>query len=169
MNIHSIFSISTLLLGLTLISCNSEQSKEKAVSQKKDSVVNVYRKPPSGFTDTLIVASKAAIFYNPDSVQLERLMTLNGKVVYENTVHDCFYQMRNARMELKQYWPQIKKIEFSRIRYLIFIKSNKEKIVFDLDKKGDMCGIFLFDPKKNPQLIDMMNIDTELNFYFNNP
>jgi hypothetical protein len=29
-----------------------------------------------------------------------------------------------------------------------------------------MCGIFLFDGKKEPELADMMNIDTALGFYF---
>jgi hypothetical protein len=35
-----------------------------------------------------------------------------------------------------------------------------------LDTKEEMFGILLFDRKKEPELVDMMNIDTALGFYF---
>jgi hypothetical protein len=36
----------------------------------------------------------------------------------------------------------------------------------DLDKYAETYGLFLFDGKKSPKLVDMMNIDTELYVYF---
>lgn len=69
-------------------------------------------------------------------------------------------------MVLRNYWPQIRIIETHEAQYLLFIKRDKRKICIDLNKKNDICGVFLFDRKKDPELIDMMNIDTELNFYF---
>ena len=87
-------------------------------------------------------------------------------MIFESMVHDCFYQIKNARMVLKKQWPQVKIIETSRARYLLFIKADKSKICIDLDTKNDMCGLFLFDGKKDPVLTDMTNIDTALKFYF---
>ena len=45
-------------------------------------------------------------------------------------------------------------------------KSNKSKVSIDLNDKNDICGLFLFDGKKDPALVDMPNIDTQLGFYF---
>ena len=87
-------------------------------------------------------------------------------MIFESLTHDCFYQMRNARMVLKKYWPQVRIIETSKARYLLFIRADKRKICIDLNNKNDICGVFLFEKDKDPQLIDMMNIDTELGFYF---
>jgi hypothetical protein len=125
-----------------------------------------YKKPSSSFGDTLIIKDRSAVFYNPDSLQREKIKEMTGKNNYESDEHDCFYLMRNARTELKKYWPQIHIIETSANRYLLFVKADKTNTCIDLNSKGDMCGIFLFDGKKEPELADMMNIDTALGFYF---
>lgn len=80
--------------------------------------------------------------------------------------HDCHFQMENARTVLKKYWPGVKIVEACKERYLLFVKQDKTKICIDLNDKNDICGLFLFDPHKNPVLVDMPNIDTELGFYF---
>lgn len=123
-------------------------------------------KPPSSFADTLIIQNPSAVFYNPDSVQLDKIRSINKKMIFESLMHDCFFQMRNARLVLQKYWPRIRIIETSKARYLLFIKADKTKTIIDLNSKNDICGIFLFDSKQDPELIDMMNVDTELGFYF---
>lgn len=125
-----------------------------------------YKKPPSGYSDSIIISGKSAVFYNADSLQLEKIKVITDNMVYENNIHDCFYQMRNARMVLKKYWPKIHITETSKIRYLVFVEDDKSKIYIDLDIQNDQCGIFLFDPGKKPQFVDMTNIDTELGLYF---
>ena len=50
----------------------------------------------------------------------------------------------------------------------LFKSVNKENHIIDLNNINDMSGIILFKPTDKPILIDMMNIDTELGFYFNN-
>ena len=127
----------------------------------------IISKPPSSYTDSLIITPESAVLYNSDPLQLEKIKAINKEMVFESMVHDCFYQMKNARMVLKKYWPQLKIIDTSKARYLVFIKADKSKTYIDLDTKNDMCGLFLFDGKKDPILIDMTNIDTELRFYFN--
>ena len=74
--------------------------------------------------------------------------------------------MRNARIVLKKYWGRLRIIETSNARYLQFLKADKSSTIIDLNTVGDISGMFLFDPKKKPLLIDMMNIDTELGFYY---
>jgi hypothetical protein len=125
-----------------------------------------YQKPSSSFHDTLIIDMIAAVFYNPDSLQLHKIQAITKKELYETDVHNCFYLMRNARTVLEKYWPHIHIVETSEYRYLVFIKADNSRTCVDLDTKEEMCGILLFDRKKEPELVDMMNIDTALGFYF---
>ena len=167
-------SKTTLLSGLILIgafiylySCtNTESSKKNNTEIPATSHAVQYKKPSSGFSDTLVINEISAVFYNPDSLQLNKIQAITKKELYETDVHNCFYLMRNARMVLKKYWPRIHIVETSEYRYLLFVKADNSRTCIDLDTKEDMCGILLFDRKKGPELIDMMNIDTALGFYF---
>lgn len=87
-------------------------------------------------------------------------------MVFEGLMHDCFFQMRNAHIVLKKYYPKIKIIESTKARYLLFVKEDKSKTCIDLNSKNDICGMYIFNTEKNPQLVDMANVDTELEFYF---
>ncbi len=145
---------------------NTESSKKNNTEIPATSRAVQYKKPSSSFSDTLVINRISAVFYNPDSLQLNRIKAITKKELYETNVHNCLYLMRNARMVLKKYWPHIHIIESSEYRYLLFIKADNSQTCIDLDTKEDMCGILLFDRKKEPELIDMMNIDTALGFYF---
>ena len=150
-----------------LCSCTNAGSPKTNHTEKPAASHPVqYKKPSSSFGDTLIINKVCAVFYNPDSLQLNKIQAMTNKELYETDVHNCFYLMRNARAVLKKYWPQIHIIETSKYRYLLFIKADNGRTCVDLDTKEDMCGILLFDRKKEPELIDMMNIDTALGFYF---
>jgi hypothetical protein len=150
-----------------LYSCKDTESHKKSNTKPHATSHTVqYQKPSSSFSDTLVIKSVSAVFYSPDSLQLNEIRAITEKRLYETEVHNCFYLMRNARMVLKKYWPHIHIIESSEYRYLLFIKADNSQTCIDLNTKEDMCGIFLFDRKKEPELIDMMNIDTDLGFYF---
>ena len=126
----------------------------------------IIKKPGTAFTDTLIIKANSAVFYSPDSLQMKKIKMVNDKVTFDLLTHNCHYQMENARIVLKKYWPQLKVFETSTIRYLVFEKTNKSKVCIDLNDKNDICGLFLFDGKKDPALVDMPNVDTQLGFYF---
>jgi hypothetical protein len=157
----------SIFVLICLYSCtNTGSSKKNNAKQPAISHAVPYRKPSSSYNDTLVINSISAVFYNPDSLQLHKIQAITEKRLYETDVHNCFYLMRNARMVLKKYWPYIRIIESSEYRYLLFIKADNSQTCIDLNTKEDMCGILLFDRKKEPELIDMMNIDTALGFYF---
>src|SRR4029079_19048099 len=90
-----------------LISCSGENKKNnsiKNITEKKDTII---RKPPSSFSDTIVIGFPSAVFYNPDSLQLKKIKETTLKNEYESEVHNCFYLTRNARTVLKKYWPKI--------------------------------------------------------------
>jgi hypothetical protein len=123
-------------------------------------------KPGSHYNDTILVHSNSAVFYSPDSIQLQEIKSFNDSRVFEGIMHECFYQQRNARNVLKMEYPGIKIVEVKNARYLLFRKESKETEVIDLNRQNDPCGLFLFDPARSPKLADMMNIESELGFYF---
>jgi hypothetical protein len=154
------------LPAITSLSCTDPSRQTTPAQNKIETKAGTKNKPPATFSDTIKINSQAAVFYTPDSLQLEKIKEISVKNEYETDVHNCFYLMRNARAALKKNWAQVHIIETSNNRYLLFIKADKKQSLIDLNSKGDMCGIFLFDGEKEPELADMMNIDTAIGFYF---
>ncbi len=164
-----------ILYGLCLLfiicptsSC-SDNAAKKAPPAEHPTQKNIAssNKPPSGYQDTLAIDSRSAVFYYPDSLQLEKIRNLIDSNVFNAMMHEYFYQMRNARIVINRDWTGIKVIEAKNIRYLLFEKQNKQIQLIDLDQKGDPYGLFLFDGEKDVTMADMMNIDNELSRYFN--
>ncbi|HET9429951.1 MAG TPA: hypothetical protein VFO70_02185 [Chitinophagaceae bacterium] len=108
----------------------------------------------------------SAVFYHPDSVQLEKIKALIDPTIFEGSMHEYFFQMRNARMVLKKHWPGIRIVEAMNTRWLGFIRAGKDTSYIDLDTQNEPYGIYLFDGLNTSLHIDMTNIDTELGLYF---
>lgn len=156
-------------LTITLFSCNNNgaASEQEHNKLKNVTAATVVIKQPSTFQDTLIIHSPAAVFYHPDSFQLLKIKAHTDSMQYAGSMHEYFYQMRNARIVIKKTWPALTIIEAKKYRYLLFIEKNGAKDCIDLDKKNDPYGLFVFDLKKPPRLIDMTNIETGISFYLN--
>ena len=158
-----------LSIGLLILFGSCNQVNKGNIQPSETSKVTkrrIIKKPGSSFNDTLNIKSNSAVFYVPDSVQMEKMKKVNEKEVFDLLIHNCYYQMQNARQVIKKDWPKIKIIETSTHRYLLFEKANKEEKCIDLNDRNDICGLFLFDGKKDPALVDMPNIDTQLHLYF---
>jgi len=148
-----------------ITSCNNSSVNKEPVKDNTVPDKTIQSKPPSNYQDTLIIDLKAAVFFGPDSLQLKKIKEITEETIFEAQSHEYFFQMRNARIVLKKNWPSITIIEAKNVRYLLFKKSDNDSVCVDLDKK-DPYGLFLFDTKKDPHFADMMNIDSELPFYF---
>jgi hypothetical protein len=116
--------------------------------------------------DTVFIDQSTAIFFQADTSQLTQIQKQIPPMNYESMCHDCFYQMRNAKNVMKQYWKNIAIVDVSHVRFLIFKKGDHSTRMIDLNSTRDICGIYLFEPAKDPELIDMMNVDTALENYF---
>ena len=152
--------------GTILCSCSNGADKKIDDVPIKKNELSQPTKYPSAFNDSLWVSSPAAVFFHPDSTQLEKFRQTSSKNVYESTTHESFFQMRNCRIVLKKYWPHVSIQEAHKFRYLVFKKSDQRSTVIDLNNQGNLYGLFLFHPDKEPELVDMMNIETALGFYF---
>lgn len=154
------------MLSCSIISCSNNSIKKEA-SNKRKQEKQTLSKPASTYQDTLLIDQTSAVFYHPDSLQLEKIRKIVDSNVFNATLHEYFYQMRNAKIIINKDWPHIKIIEANNARYLNFKKNNNVITIIDLDTKGDPHGLFLFQPGQDPRHADMMNIETELSRYFN--
>src|SRR5687768_10534726 len=155
--------VSCLLIFCLLVmsGCNSQEKPNKAPTQEIPGA-----KPPSSYNDTLTIDYLSAVFYLPDSMQLERIKASTGKQVFEGSMHEYESQFRNSKNVLAADWAQVRVTEVKKIRFLRFIKNNKQVSLVDLNTKGDPYGLIIFNKEKEPQLVDMTNVDNELYYYF---
>lgn len=159
---HSLAFFLTVILNLSCSdpSPNSQHQKEIKNSSPQKA------KPSSSYSDTIKIKPLAAVFFSPDSMQLEKIKAITDPMVFESQTHEFFYQMRNSRIVIKKYYPHVKIIEIKNYRYLFFMNQDGTEEYYDLNTQNDPWGILLFDGQKAPRLVDMTNIDTELGFYF---
>ena len=152
-----------IIFMVTLLSCSGNREKK---IQSQQPVIKVEKiKPPSSFSDTMVVSGATAVFYYPDSLQDLRIKAVTDSGVYTSTLHEMFYQIRYSKIILKKYFPHIKIVETRNARYVLFKKAALTAECIDLNTKNDARGMFIFDGKQLPRLVDMTNVETELGFY----
>ncbi len=164
---NSLGSIIVILFTSFLqISCNDSPRKLPKDTGKIENKDTLHQKPPASFSDTIIIDFSSAVFYFPDSLQLKKIRSTTDPKIFESLTHENFYQVRNSKLVLKQYYPYVKITDISDTRYLLFKLKRTNTVIIDLNKTNDPYGLFIFDTKKPPQQVDMTNIETELGFYF---
>jgi hypothetical protein len=149
---------------LFVVCCKENASKNKDVV-KTDSAQQK-GKPPSNFQDSLFISQPSAIFFEPDSVQFQKLKAISDEKGFQTNVHESFFQFKTAKSFLQQHLPLVKILSARNSRYLVFKPGGKIARVIDLDKVPDAWGLYFFEPGKDPRLVDMMSIDTEAPNYF---
>ena len=151
---------------ITAVACVNSTGKNETTLTRPIASPKKKTKPPASFSDTLTIGSKSAVFYYPDSLQLEKLKSILDTSVFEAITHEYFYQFRYLHTVLKKYWPQVKIVEARNVRYLLFIKANGSAEIIDLDTKDDPYGLFVFDTRKKPDQLELTNVESEIGFYF---
>ncbi|RYG54829.1 MAG: hypothetical protein EOO01_00350 [Chitinophagaceae bacterium] len=124
------------------------------------------KKTESAYGDTIRIESNAAVFYQADSLRMEVIKRDFAKNAIESMNHECLYQTSNAKEVIRKYGHGIKVISAPGARYLEFVKRNGNISVIDLETRRELCGVLLFNRINDPSPADMMNIETEVGFYF---
>jgi len=158
-------SVSYIIL-LFLLSCQPQSGKNEVSNDDSKKEHKPMLKPPTIFSDTLKIDSKAAVFYYPDSLQLEGIKARLDTPTFDAIMHEYFYQFRHVHNVLNEYGPSIDIVEARNVRYLLFIKADKSNEIIDLDTKYDPYGLLVFDPQKSPNQLELTNAASEIGFYF---
>ena len=151
------------------ISCKNNTAsagkKTENPGSANEKIKTVFHKPGSSVEDTLTIRTPAAVFYGPDSLQLEKIKQQTDPAALASSEHEYFYMMRNARMVIKKAWPYLKIMDCNHYRYILFIKKDSSGECIDLDKYDDIDGLFVFNGIKPPVPVDAMNVATQVSFY----
>ncbi len=163
------FLLIPAVLYFMFSSCAAPSSENKPATAEQEKKTRTL-KPGSTSNDTLVISKAAAVFYQPDSIQREKIKAVTGDKIFESTMHEYFYQTRNSKIYLKKNRPALEIIDTHDARFLLFRKKDGSIHIEDLNLH-DPSGLFLFDGVHNPALVDMMNIETVVPRYFvnNNP
>jgi hypothetical protein len=163
-----------LVLSLTALSCATNDKKQEA---KPGELVSPAGTKPKGYImkddittgtpafegDTLTIAKTAAVFYQPDSLQIQKRMKRVGETDFRIGMDDYIYSV-NTSVEFlqKQGLPVF---DAKSKKYLKFVSPGKEAQIVRLDTLQELWGMYLFDPKKKPLAVDMTVIEDEYKNY----
>lgn len=135
-------------------SVNSNEQPTQASSIENNPIL----KPGSSNQDTITIQTPVAVFYYPDSLQLENIKKTTSLQNFDGLMHEFEYQIKFCTRLLKTDWPQLPIHEVRNYRYIQFTQTSGESIVLDLNEQGDPIGLFIANGKKTPVWIDMPNI-----------
>jgi hypothetical protein len=164
-----------LLLSLTVFSCatNDQKQEQKAdtlissadTTQKLDTVgaqISTQSSPLD--TDTLTIDRKAAVFYQPDSLQMERRMKEVSEADFRAGADDYIYYVNTSAEYLEKEGLPV--LDAKNKKYLKFVLADNRVQVIKLDTLEELWGMYLFDPKKKAYAADMTIIEDEYKNYF---
>ena len=138
------------LIILSLSACDSSQFLE---------VNNDYS------SDTLIIKSKCAVFYSPDSLFTIQLKKELGEDEFFQAESDYSNFLTKAANYINTV--NLKIIDAKGKNTLRFIYSDKSERIVETENFSDPWGIIFFDEKKYPQKIEPYLIVSEFSRYFN--
>ncbi len=153
------FFLGLLVAGVP--SCREGSRQDKPAETAK-----VTAKPPASFGDTLTISTPAAVFFAPDSAQLQRIKEITDPRIFDGSMHEYEYLVKNARNALLTSRPRLPVLDPRNVRFLQISGPGLPDTCLDLDAIKEPYGL-LFVPRGHaPVLVDMANIPTELERYF---
>lgn len=164
----------SLLFSLTVFSCATNDRKQEATETQIPSAytglqVDTARKPaakktPSPDTDTLTIGHKAAVFYQPDSLQIEKRMKEVGEENFRAGMDDYIYSINTSVEYLQKQGLTV--IDAKNKKYIKFVFAEVQTQLIKLDTLEELWGIYLFEPRRKPLYVDMTMIEEEYKNYF---
>jgi len=156
-----------------LFSCATKEHKHEAknddhisadTTKDKDTLQNQVPVKASGTLDTLIIDSKAAVFYQPDSLQMAKRMKEVGEENFRAGKDDYLYSMNTSAEYLERQGVPI--VDAKGRKFLKFMMVHKKSQLIKLDTLKELWGLYLFTPQKKPYSADLNAIEDDYKRYF---
>ncbi len=112
--------------------------------------------------DTLVIDSRSAVFFQPDSLAIEKKFKELGDDFLVG-MDDYLYYMHLSREHLEKKGVPI--VDTKGYSYLKFLMADGSSQVVDLRKQEDLWGVYLFDPKTRPHYADILIIEEDYEKY----
>ncbi|WP_276501518.1 hypothetical protein [Terrimonas pollutisoli] len=152
---------------LTLSACTTQTNKANDDMQQPQVVVSTRGEnieETIEASDTLTINKKAAVFYQPDSTQIEKRKKEIGEENFMIGADDYLFSLHTAHEFVDSI--RLPVLEANNKRFLKFIRYDKSQTLIKLDTVSDLWGVYFFDTSKKPKLIDGTRIEEEYKSYF---
>ena len=159
-----------LICSLIISACDHNDLKQteksgKLVSRSDSTQKQSIASDPYAHKDTLTIALKAAVLFQPDSSQIQRRMKEVGEEDFRAGADDYIYYINTSAEYLEQQGLPV--IDAKGRKYISFVQANGAVQVVKPDTLPELWGIYLFDPKKTPYYADITLIEEDYKKYFN--
>ena len=158
-----------LLYSSTIASCSTTDKKQETKTETHSDLVDITQKPitpkiASIDIDTLTIDKRTAVFYQPDSLQIEKRKKEVGVQDFMAGADDYIYSINTSSEYLEKQG--LKVLDAKSKRFLKFVSADKKVQLVKLDTLPELWGICLFDPNKKPYYADMTMIEDEYKKYY---
>ncbi len=160
-----ILSVLSALI-LLFFACN-EAAENNSLSTSQsyvDSLNNSKHQTPefreSG--DTAFVSGRIALFFGPDSIQIEKLKAGNEEEFY-TAADDYLFYIAQTR-EYIDSTDLVNKTTDKNI--FIFIKNNGDRKILKSNSTDNIWGLYFFDGVKDPMPVDVVDAHEDYKNYF---
>ncbi len=120
-------------------------------------------KNENALPDTLLITSKAAVFFQPDSLTIAGRLTGKDSEDFRMGMDDYLFSLNESLEFLKEQ--KLSVIDAFHSKYILF-KGNDNSFVVKIDSLPELWGLYLFEPGKQPLYADITDIETEYGRYF---
>lgn len=156
-----------LFISCSLAACTANDKQQETNTfltdtlQKEDSIQQANLKAN---TDTLMVTQNAAVFYEPDSLQMERRKKEVGEEAFYIGADDYLFYLNETYKYLEK--KNLPVLLSQNKKYLKFVGNDSKATLIKLDTLPELWGVFFFDNTKAPQQIDLTMIEEEYKSYY---
>lgn len=164
-----------LLFSLTLFSCATNDQKQETKTEPQVFSVDTTHKVDTLQKqlvtkklvldkDTLTIDTKSAVFYQPDSLQMEKRMKAVGEENFRAGADDYIYYVNTSVEYLEKQGLPV--LDAKNKKYLKFVMADNKVQLIKLDTLEELWGMYLFDPKQKPYYADITLIEEDFKNYF---
>ena len=114
--------------------------------------------------DTMVIDKNAAVYYIPDSNQMEKWKIKVGEKDFATVADDWSSYMNSSGEYLKTTNLPVE--DASGKKVLKFIKADKSVTLVGLDTLSNFWGYYLFSTSKEPQFADIIMMEESYKKYF---
>jgi hypothetical protein len=154
------------ILCFIFLSCTEKVTQKKDPNTKQTESTKSIRAENAGGanSDTLLVAKRAAVFTEPDSLQIEKMKKEMGSDNFYTGADDFMYYSSLAREFLDSM--KLPVIDCKNKNYIKFIDQNGLSEITDLHKDTNGWNLYFFDPARKPQKANLTGIRKSYLEYF---
>jgi hypothetical protein len=152
-----------LLCCVCFISCKSDRDTS-AKRHDSSHTQNPGSPQKKNNSDTLVISSKTAVAYEPDTTRIKQAKARDGEENFYVGADDYIFYINESSEYLQKKGLPVLNVRDK--NYLKFISSDKSVTLVKLDTLSGLWGMYFFQPDKKPRLVNIASISEEYKNYY---